>query len=250
MEILEYYFGSWAERVTESDIIGNNSDYNKAWNYYDFLKYNENLQQQLDGKLEDAFQLVINSNIPLFDQIRRIPGKENVVFGLELNDLIEPENTIEETLKLTNLIYYESFSELGDWELSIEHRTILEEIALLPGYTYGPGVYHAWKMLDTVINSPLEIEEKIGSIGLVKQFTIYPNPSSNLIYIATNLVNYEAIDLTIFDIFGRAVINIQQHNPADPINVSAITSGVYQIEIKASGFIKESQKIVIFKPEN
>ena len=86
------------------------------------------------------------------------------------------------------------------------------------------------QLLSTLINTPIGLYESTD-----KHFSIYPNPSNNLLTITGNPGSYgvEVIDLT-----GRVIITTEIITDRSQLDVSSLTQGVYLLKAmdKESGF--------------
>jgi hypothetical protein len=73
---------------------------------------------------------------------------------------------------------------------------------------------------------------------------IYPNPASTEIYIDVTGSNNQIENLRIVSIHGQVLI---QSRKADRINISALTEGVYILQIELAGGVQESKRILILR---
>lgn len=65
-------------------------------------------------------------------------------------------------------------------------------------------------------------------------FQLLPNPSNDLAYLRINAGNSLSLDITLFDLHGKAISNIYKGKTADtliPIDVHSLSSGVYFVAI-------------------
>jgi hypothetical protein len=73
---------------------------------------------------------------------------------------------------------------------------------------------------------------------------IYPNPASTEIYIDVTGSNNQIENIRIVSIHGQVLI---QSRKADRINISALTEGVYILQIELAGGEQESKRILILR---
>ncbi|MFZ4401636.1 MAG: T9SS type A sorting domain-containing protein [Bacteroidales bacterium] len=77
---------------------------------------------------------------------------------------------------------------------------------------------------------------------------VYPNPANNTLYIELDAISEESAIIDIYDLNGRLCyhtsINCMQK--LQTINVSSITKGIYNLQIKTTTQTK-NQKLVIIK---
>lgn len=73
---------------------------------------------------------------------------------------------------------------------------------------------------------------------------IYPNPASTEIYIDVTGSNNQIENLRIVSIHGQVLI---QSRKADRINISALSEGVYILQIELAGGVQESKRILILR---
>ena len=249
-EYLEYYFQNWANRISEEGINNNLNDYYQAWNFWDVIKNNEELIESLTGTFEEAYSLILESNIPLFDSLRNLPGDRNKVIANEMNASIIPVNPIETILQSTNSIYYKTDQIQGIFHLSNESREELKEIANLSSFEFGYGVLNAWKMLDTIIDLELITEERIGNISVENNLILYPNPAIDYFYSEGNFEIGEVFEISILDLSGKIIMENLKTNIFQQNDVSKLPSGIYLIQAKRISGVTYYKNLVIFKPNN
>jgi plastocyanin len=88
-----------------------------------------------------------------------------------------------------------------------------------------------------IVQNPTNIIDN----NLSSDFTIYPNPSDNLITIRTNS-NRAGMQFFITDQTGRMVFNGKLVDDSTPIDISHLSPGIYLIKIE--GLRKHSIKLV------
>ncbi len=97
--------------------------------------------------------------------------------------------------------------------------------------------YTALKQLDfTVDDSVLSVKKDV----LSDSFTVYPNPTSNVINIST--ANLQIKNVMLIDVTGKV---IYKNNNAQPINVRNYSKGLYILKIESQEGNIASKKVVI-----
>jgi len=90
--------------------------------------------------------------------------------------------------------------------------------------------------------------EVISVLGLGQnkiEFSIYPNPTNDIITIS--LSNEEKIDLILFDNTGKVVHNEQLNKTTNTVDLSNLSKGIYTIKLTTSLGATTSEKVVILK---
>jgi len=86
-------------------------------------------------------------------------------------------------------------------------------------------------------------EPKNTSIGTTEDLSFYPNPVANgKIYITSK--NSTAKEITIYDVLGKRVLQINIAVNNKEVNVSALNPGVYIIKIK-EGEATATRKLIV-----
>jgi hypothetical protein len=76
------------------------------------------------------------------------------------------------------------------------------------------------------------------------QIIVYPNPTSNFVFVKSNL-NLQFVNFEIYDFNGRLVLSGEElFNQQFSINVSNLSSGIYILNINNSQF-ETNYKIII-----
>ncbi|MBP7809646.1 MAG: aryl-sulfate sulfotransferase [Bacteroidia bacterium] len=85
-----------------------------------------------------------------------------------------------------------------------------------------------------------------GIKGLVvnNDISIYPNPTNGLVSIATNLLKHENYTVTVFDSFGKLLINVENTNTLD---LTELQNGVYFISVITESGTVLNKKIALAK---
>jgi len=74
-----------------------------------------------------------------------------------------------------------------------------------------------------------------------KAVTIYPNPSNNLLIISTDGAT-QGLSVSIFDIFGKTVLNVEIKNAENIIPIDQLTAGTYFITVQNERQILRTEK--------
>ena len=81
--------------------------------------------------------------------------------------------------------------------------------------------------------------------GLKKNFTVFPNPSNNLLSIATSNPTNERLSASIFDIYGKEIFTTDILKLPLQLDSRQLAEGVYFISITSSSFKEEIPFTVI-----
>ena len=77
-------------------------------------------------------------------------------------------------------------------------------------------------------------------------FIVYPNPTNGLVQISLKNNSETIQNVIIFDVLGKAVKKVDAVNSNQTnINVSALSSGVYMVEVATENDLKQVKKLVI-----
>jgi len=75
-------------------------------------------------------------------------------------------------------------------------------------------------------------------------FSLYPNPSSDMIFLNINNSNYTDLELNIYNIMGVLVSSDIIKQSQTQIDIGDLKGGIYMVEIKSKDWIK-NQKLII-----
>ena len=78
-----------------------------------------------------------------------------------------------------------------------------------------------------------------------KAFTIYPNPTTGILYISSNSPTQETLRIQFFSSQGQMVKQINNYRTGNPINVNSLSTGIYYVQIIGIDGSFVTQKIVI-----
>ncbi len=218
-----------------------------SW-YMQYLFWKRLLKNNIDivdlsNDLNELYENVSISNIPLFVAYANAKSNADYKTAKGILDNINPINDLEYYWKYTAQIYINSIGPMGDFELSEEDKLILTEIAGLNGALYGPGVFYARGMLDTIIEHNKAIPEDQHLSNVPGAITIAPNPASNYIFISGEADKLYALE--IYNLLGEKIFAKENIIFNNEIILPQINSGVYQIVIKHEDAIIKSEKLVI-----
>lgn len=77
-------------------------------------------------------------------------------------------------------------------------------------------------------------------------FSIYPNPAENTIYVLNNTPDSNAYIFLIYNSLGQKVFEISFINTEENIiNMQSLPSGLYVAAIMRDGIIMQSEKIIL-----
>ena len=84
----------------------------------------------------------------------------------------------------------------------------------------------------------------IKGLAVNNDISIYPNPTNGLVSIATNLLKHENYTVTVFDSFGKLLINVENTNTLD---LTELQNGVYFISVTTESGTVVNKKIALAK---
>lgn len=109
----------------------------------------------------------------------------------------------------------------------------------------GTHLYYRLKMVDTdgtYEYSPIR-SVRVPDAGRVVR--VQPNPTSDLLHITlTGVADTESITAHLYDAAGRQVLQTT-YQAATPLNVSALPSGVYTLQLVGTGGILATERVVV-----
>lgn len=82
---------------------------------------------------------------------------------------------------------------------------------------------------DIIISNHVSIDENI----LTNAVNIFPNPNNGEFKLVITNDDLEKVDVTIFDIYGRAVYVNELRNKTNDISLTGVASGIYTVRISA-----------------
>jgi len=124
---------------------------------------------------------------------------------------------------------------------SIPHGGPYEYVILNDGYQVVSGTIFVNRdtvvQIELVSTSGIQISEKM-------KFTVYPNPASDKLFIASSLGR---LDAEILGISGRVIIMQKEIAPVQPVDISPLGNGTYFIRIINDSFTSGLKKFVVVK---
>lgn len=148
-----------------------------------------------------------------------------------------------------NPVQYIFTDEAGRWIFDNVAYGTYQVYAEVPGKETIPYIVTIGEQQPSVDNILLlvESEQVISSISelhdiLNSGLSIFPNPTSDRIYIETNLQQQAAINISLTDITGKVIVheiaNISAGNAKHGINITNEKSGMYILKVEHNGFSK------------
>lgn len=143
------------------------------------------------------------------------------------------------------------FVEVGTIQTGTPGAANRKNVLLSNGF-YKPGIeylrYNGTKLLasDNSVTAMLSIYAEFGTISTVginentgATVTVFPNPATDVL----NITNAAGSEFVLFNITGKTVMTGSINNDSKSINVSALNSGVYVLQLK--GAVNESSRVII-----
>ncbi|MBU3820534.1 T9SS type A sorting domain-containing protein [Flavobacteriaceae bacterium XHP0103] len=131
---------------------------------------------------------------------------------------------------------FEGLDASGNWQINVKD--------LVSGDN---GTLNSWSLdicTETTTLTDPDIEEPVVIEGL----RVYPNPTNNNVWVAFNSVTSNPINIKLFDIRGRLVLNNNYNNVGgnfqESIGLNKVQSGMYVLTIN-DGNIKATKKIIV-----
>ena len=125
-------------------------------------------------------------------------------------------------------------NEIGDWYLSNIHIEDEQNNITEENYTFenSPGKFY--------VKNPVGVNNPINSIN----FSIFPNPVNNNLFINANNIDNSQYTIEICDIFGKIIYTNLLINNHLKIDMSAYQSGIYFIKIITDNQIIYTNKFI------
>ena len=97
------------------------------------------------------------------------------------------------------------------------------------------------KWLSASLTSGITVDDAQNNVVL------YPNPSSSNVYLNFNNVSNGKVFITIFDLQGKAVLNVNENSGQNcKLNVSDLENGIYMLNVRNAG-MNITKKLIIDK---
>ena len=75
------------------------------------------------------------------------------------------------------------------------------------------------------------------------QVSIYPNPTKGVLNVECSLLHQESTDIKLFDVSGRMVRNIQSSSLLTHIDMTALTTGMYVLQVSQNNHLISTHKV-------
>ena len=98
--------------------------------------------------------------------------------------------------------------------------------------------------LRTLVRVPTSIQ---ASEEVVKQITIYPNPSSEMIFVDASRLDYSSLKITLVNTIGQPLYNIETSKQLNPIEINTFgfAKGIYFVNMLVNNQQTITKKIII-----
>lgn len=206
-----------------------------------------------DIALQQFYQTEMLGNIGKLRLVAENIADGNISDALLMNDLINPQNALEQNQKTVNDIYLNSIGH-GIPTLDVLQTQTLTNIAMQDALDAGPAVYDARVMLN--INKDIIVPEdesqrsmSINSENTSQLFRLYPNPNNGVMMLDYNLNANDKGEILIYDITSKLIISYSLNNKINQliINNEQLNNGIYFYHITVNNKIVKSDKLVIIK---
>ncbi|HAD12832.1 MAG TPA: hypothetical protein DCF33_10395 [Saprospirales bacterium] len=243
LQKLERDFSVWA---TAYQPDGHEFTTGSWFMHYEFWKRVHRMDFEPDDLNSDLIALyehIRTTNIPLFFELDEALSKADHASARRLIENIHPVNDLEHYWKVTAQIYLNSFLPTGFFELSEDDERTLMDVSRLNAGLYGPAVFYAWGMLDTVMEHNKEVKASGISDIIPDVVTISPNPASDHIRLfgATGAV-YE---FEMYDLYGQKLFAKQNIVSGEHICLPYLANGVYLITIQHNAEVIRAEKMIV-----
>ena len=127
------------------------------------------------------------------------------------------------------------------------------KVRLKPGFAIGdiiPNTANIYFDSNPAIETNTFYTEFVTTLGtathLTGQFSMYPNPANHFVHIETASIQDNIDRIVIYNIIGEKVLNSSQlAAPLHTLDVSALSKGIYLVEITTVSQVKLVKKLVI-----
>lgn len=188
-----------------------------------------------------------NSNIGLFRNFEDMAAVDSVTTAGAILTTIVDTNVSEANLKTVYSIYQQTWMH-GIYEFTPTDSMTLETIALQSYADAGEGVYAARVMLALQVDEDgsssarysEDMEEE--SVSTMK---VFPNPATDQVTVATNLVEGQTGTVEITDIQGKVVQSMRVNGRTTILDVSGLDNGLYFVQLVVDGELVETNKLEV-----
>lgn len=238
-------FDTWANtNASEGKITASGSWFMRYELWKKIMNHNFTAEDQND-KITAIYEDIRKTNIPVFAELQNALSKSEYQSAKYLLEHISPVNDLEYYWKLTAGIYLNSINSSEFFELHKEDEEVLKEIASLNAALYGPAVFYAWGMLDTVIEHNKASPENLYFVSEPEELLITPNPAGNYFTFSDILDKQYTVEL--YNTLGERILVLHNIPSGDLISLSQVESGVYFVVIRQEHKTIATEKLVISK---
>lgn len=75
----------------------------------------------------------------------------------------------------------------------------------------------------------------------------YPNPASKSLTFSLKGIDFNSVEIEIFELTGQPVMTIKPDNTQYTIDVSAFKEGIYFYKVVSNGVVLKSEKFIVLK---
>ncbi|MEW6469640.1 MAG: PKD domain-containing protein [Bacteroidota bacterium] len=203
-----------------------------------------------DGLYQSFYQQCANDCIGTIENINDNIASGNTPQATNLNNSFSPQTLIEQNRKTVNSIYLNTWAN-GQWWFTSADSVTLLSIASQDPVTNGDAVYSARVMLkfDPVANTGFRTQQDQTNANLAVESTVYPNPTTGLVYYDYSLVEGEQGVFEIYDLLGKKLISVALKPDENSVSVdtSVLNGGIYIFSININGKPENSGKLIVIK---
>lgn len=206
--------------------------------------------EELTGQsvvLDNFFSLMENSSLETNINIQRDMAANDLETAIEKNENWITENLHESNRKTVNSIYLNSVA-IGE-AISEEDRSTLETIALTTPYLSGNAVYTA-RVLTGIDPTDYGISYRTAEVHPSPDvISIYPNPSSGMLSVSFENNSKNNRIFHCYDLLGKLLLSqsISAGNQEAQFDLSALSNGIYLIQIEEDGVQLLQEKLILAK---
>ena len=202
--------------------------------------------------LEDTVTVTIKPD-PIFDKLPGEPiikedyGYNNYMFNDSILTKINPGygNCLDynSTYSKWSEIIYDGYNRVDKFLKGLSGPYFdITSVPLLMSMSFRKLVYY--KKGDIIWGNPLSISG-IEENKLKENIKVYPNPAENFISISNyNQLNTDC-SLSIYDAFGRLILDKKLNLIDTRINISELSTGVYFYKIQSNSVVIKSDKLIV-----
>lgn len=195
--------------------------------------------------LDNFFSLMENSGLASSIDIQKDMANDDLAAAIEKNENWITENLHQSNRKTVNTIYLNSVA-VGA-PISVADRLTLETIALTTPYLSGDAVYSARVLLGIDPTDYGIAYRQAAPASTQNLASIYPNPSSGELSIALAKSSKNICIFHCYDLSGKLLLSktIPVGIQVAQFDLSALSNGVYFVEIKDNGTPVLQEKLIL-----